>query len=92
MHSCIGALGQGVPTVALAYSDKTLGVFETAGAGDWVVDPRKETGDRVVERIAASVDQRKTMAERLAKKLPDVRAQLDAQFEEIVSVVASVAR
>ena len=33
MHACIAALSQMIPTVGLAYSDKFLGVFESAGVG-----------------------------------------------------------
>ncbi len=86
MHACIGALSQGVPTAALAYSDKTLGVLETAGAGDWVVDPRKEGAEQVVRRIAETVPQRKMMAERIGHRLAEVRARLDEEFAEIVAL------
>ncbi|GMU81572.1 MAG: hypothetical protein AMXMBFR47_14430 [Planctomycetota bacterium] len=52
MHATIAGLSSGVPTAAVAYSDKTRGVFETAGAGGCVVDPRvldqKESVDAVM--------------------------------------------
>lgn len=41
MHSCIAGLSSGVPTAAIAYSVKTLGVFDTCLAGANVVDPRQ---------------------------------------------------
>jgi len=46
MHACIGALSQSVPTIGLAYSQKFLGVLNSIGVGDIVVDLRStdETG------------------------------------------------
>jgi len=35
MHACIAALSQGIPAVAIAYSDKFTGVMQTVGAGGW---------------------------------------------------------
>ena len=40
MHSCIAALSQGIPTVGIAYSKKFIGVFESAGVGEFVIDAR----------------------------------------------------
>jgi polysaccharide pyruvyl transferase WcaK-like protein len=40
MHSTIAALSSGVPAAAIAYSPKTIGVFETCGQSDCVTDPR----------------------------------------------------
>ena len=38
LHACIAALSQSIPTVGVAYSKKFKGVFESVGAGHWVVD------------------------------------------------------
>src|SRR5687768_14293913 len=43
MHACIAALSQGIPTVAVAYSRKFAGVFETVGAENWVIDGRTQS-------------------------------------------------
>ena len=45
MHACIAALSQTVPAVAIAYSRKFLGVMETIGVEDIVVDPQCMTAD-----------------------------------------------
>ena len=45
MHACIAALSQGIPTVAVAYSKKFMGVFESAGMGHMVVDARDTSTD-----------------------------------------------
>ncbi len=50
MHACIAALSQGVPCVGVAYSMKFAGVFESIGAGDWVVEARNLTTEEAVVR------------------------------------------
>ena len=52
MHSTIAALGSGVPCASIAYSLKTLGVFETCGLGDQVADPREHDTGEIVERCS----------------------------------------
>jgi polysaccharide pyruvyl transferase WcaK-like protein len=53
MHACIAALSQGVPAVGVAYSRKFAGVFDTVGAGDWVIDARTCSDDEALERIGS---------------------------------------
>jgi polysaccharide pyruvyl transferase WcaK-like protein len=80
MHSTIAALSSTVPTAAIAYSDKTLGVFETCGLGDQVIDPRKLETAEVVERLTHSFDSRGALREVLKQAIPDVRSQAQEQF------------
>ncbi len=84
MHSCIGALSQGVPTAAIAYSDKTLGVFQTAGVGDCVVDPRAEDEDSLIRRIMQGYQERQVIRSTLGNALPSIRTRMDEQFRSIV--------
>lgn len=80
MHACIAALSQCVPTVGLAYSDKFLGVFESAAVADSVVDLRKsdaeETSQLVFDRLAG----RRNTAARLASHIPSVQSQVHRAF------------
>jgi polysaccharide pyruvyl transferase WcaK-like protein len=48
MHSTIGGLSSGIPTAAISYSPKTLGVFESCGLGDQVFDPTALDTDELV--------------------------------------------
>ena len=50
MHACIAALSQGVPCVGVAYSMKFAGVFESIGAGEWVVEARDLSTEEAVNR------------------------------------------
>ncbi len=52
MHATIGALSSGVPALALAYSAKMQGVFESCGQGGSVIDLRSENAEKsVVEQM-----------------------------------------
>lgn len=72
MHATIAALSSGVPAAAIAYSDKTLGVFETCGAGAHVADPRRLDSDDVVEAVLRSWNQRMNARDLLREAVPDV--------------------
>ncbi|PQO32843.1 polysaccharide pyruvyl transferase family protein [Bremerella cremea] len=83
MHSCIAGLSQGVPTGAIAYSDKTIGVFETASVGESVIDPRVDDAETVVRKLIESFHQRDTTRETLRQWLPVVKGRLKDFFETL---------
>jgi polysaccharide pyruvyl transferase WcaK-like protein len=87
MHACIAALSQGVPAAAIAYSDKTRGVFETAGVGGAVVDPRVLRREMLVKQLLEALDRRDSDAAALRRSLPLIRESLTAQFEAMLRVV-----
>lgn len=89
MHATIAGLSSGVPTAAISYSDKTLGVFETCGQGDHVQDPRSLETPELVERLWRSFEARAAARASLAEKLPGVLARADEQMAAIVRVVES---
>lgn len=84
MHSTIAALSSRVPSAALAYSDKTLGVFESCDVGSSVVDPRRLTTDAATEALIETWSRRSEHAARLARALPSVLAQADDQLDAIL--------
>lgn len=88
MHACIAALSQGVPALGLAYSDKALGVFESVGAGAWLVDPRRCDPGAVVPRALESVARRDAVAQALRAELPSARQRVAEQFQAIVDAIA----
>jgi colanic acid/amylovoran biosynthesis protein len=87
MHATIAGLSSGVPTCAISYSDKTLGVFETCGQGEHVHDPRKLDTDTLVERVLWSFSQREAARASLATHLPGVLKQAEDQMDEIARVI-----
>jgi len=87
MHACIAALSQGVATTAIAYSDKTLGVFETAGVGDAVRDPRRSTGAEIVAGAIEDLHRRREIRATLEARRPGLRDRLDGLFTTILDAL-----
>jgi colanic acid/amylovoran biosynthesis protein len=85
MHAGIAALSSGVPTAAIAYSRKTLGVFDTCGQGPHVADPRELDTADVVERLWHSWTQRQSAAAHLRHRLPFVLQQAQTQMDEVLA-------
>ncbi|MHC4416209.1 MAG: polysaccharide pyruvyl transferase family protein [Planctomycetota bacterium] len=88
MHAAIAALSSGVPTAAIAYSPKTLGVLESCGQGGHVADLRHVTTDDVVERLWRSWATRGATRADLEEGLSTVRSQVESQMDEIVACCA----
>ena len=90
MHATIGALSSGVPALALAYSGKMHGVFESCGQGHNVVDLRSAGNEAAIfqamfESIAkADLDRRE-----LAAMLPQTIAKARHQFDCISRTIAA---
>lgn len=87
MHSTIAGLSSGVPTAAIAYSRKTLGVFESCGQGKWVADPRTLDGEACVAAVWQAFEARADIALSLARQLPQVRRRAEDQMDRIVASV-----
>ncbi len=93
LHSCIAALSQAIPTVGVAYSKKFEGVFETVGAGDWVMDGRKVDAPSAVSGILERIRQREAMRATLERETERARALLRETFSSLlVSKAASPSR
>jgi colanic acid/amylovoran biosynthesis protein len=73
MHACIAGLSQHVPAVAVAYSDKFLGVLETVGVGCLAADPRKQSNDEIIAVIDAAYEARSIISSRLAERIPRIK-------------------
>lgn len=70
MHACIAALSQCVPAVALAYSDKFIGVLRSVGMTSTVADMRTLSTDGVLAVIRSSFDSRESLRSVLQKYIP----------------------
>jgi colanic acid/amylovoran biosynthesis protein WcaK/AmsJ len=85
MHACIAALSQHVPAVGLAYSAKFLGVFQSAGVGDGVIDLRTvETNDAVAKTLA-TFEERTEFAKCLREQMPVIRAHVMDVFRAVLT-------
>jgi colanic acid/amylovoran biosynthesis protein len=85
MHSCIAALSQGIPTVGLAYSKKFLGVFNSAGIGDLVVDARNLDTERALENTIVCYRNREAMRVTMRDKAAALKAQVRDTFAGILN-------
>lgn len=84
MHSCIAALSQGIPTVGLAYSKKFVGVFETVGMEEWVIDMRQTEQEESIITIFAAFEKRQVIAAHLRSVIPAVKEQILNTFNDIL--------
>lgn len=87
MHACIAAISQSVPTIAIAYSDKTAGVFETAGVRGSVVEPRIHSECEVIAHIMEGLNRRREVETILQAHIPAVQLQLTKQFHAIIACI-----
>jgi polysaccharide pyruvyl transferase WcaK-like protein len=73
MHACIAALSQYVPAVAIAYSDKFQGVFETAGVDALVADVRRTDEFEIVALVERAFGSREAWQKHLQQRIPKVQ-------------------
>lgn len=83
MHSTIAALSSGVPCAAIAYSDKTLGVFASCGQQAQVFDPRELDTTDLVDCVYQSFQQRALLKAPLQQTLPEVLGKAGTQMDTI---------
>jgi colanic acid/amylovoran biosynthesis protein len=85
MHACIAALSQGIPAVGLAYSDKFLGVFESAGVGDAIVDLRTASNAQVIRMTLDRFARKSEFAAELASKIPPIKEEVEETFRTLLA-------
>ncbi|WGL18229.1 polysaccharide pyruvyl transferase family protein [Microbulbifer bruguierae] len=85
MHSTIAALSSGVPCAAIAYSDKTRGVFASCGQQKLVFDPRDLDTVDLVDAVYHAFQQRVFLREPLQQQLPGVLAEAREQMDAIAA-------
>jgi polysaccharide pyruvyl transferase WcaK-like protein len=89
MHATIGALSSGVPALALAYSGKMQGVFETCGMGHCVLDLRESFSESAaLDAMFAAMARADNDRLHLAKNLPSTFAQARFQMDRIAAFLA----
>jgi polysaccharide pyruvyl transferase WcaK-like protein len=89
MHATIGALSSGVPALALAYSGKMQGVFETCGQGHCVLDLRDAVSEQsAVNSMFAAMERADLDRLSLARSLPATFAQARFQMDRIAAFLA----
>ncbi|GMG87752.1 polysaccharide pyruvyl transferase family protein [Biformimicrobium ophioploci] len=92
MHSTIASLSSGVPTLAIAYSKKTLGVFETCAQGHNVVDPRLLQTEELIELAVRRFSERESIRKQICATLPKLLETAKQQMDEISSACCALSR
>ena len=82
MHACIAAISQSIPTVPIAYSQKFMGVMQTVGIGQYVVDLRESDIKEVIRIAEAAWQDREKIRKGLEDKIPEVKEDVFKMFEE----------
>lgn len=90
MHATIAAFSSGVPTLALGYSDKAAGVFARCGLADHVADLRQMDTPALVTAVSRALVQRHGTRAHLARLLPDLLDQAEAQMDAIARTLAAL--
>jgi polysaccharide pyruvyl transferase WcaK-like protein len=89
MHACIAALSQNIPALAIAYSDKFIGVLQTLDIDSLVADARKMDENSIVSAAARTYDQRSSIRQCLNRKIPLVKETVLSLFADIEGCSAS---
>jgi polysaccharide pyruvyl transferase WcaK-like protein len=84
MHSCIAALSSGIPTVGIAYSKKFIGVFESVGVEELVVDARSDTIESALNHLWKNFLDRDNWDIVLREKKNNIHGIIIAIFKQIV--------
>lgn len=92
MHACIAALCQGVPTVAIAYSDKFARVLAALAEGAVVLDARMSGAGEVLHAVDRAMAGREDAHQALARQLPGFHRRLLRAFDDLASVLDSRSR
>ncbi len=69
MHACIAALSQGIPTVAIAYSRKFVGVFDVIGVAEMVLDAKAIDDAAIIKKCIELFESRDRVATELRHKV-----------------------
>ena len=83
MHACIAAISQNVPTLALAYSKKFLGVIRSLGFESLVVDLRFFNKDTILNIIDNTYEQKDSLHEQLQRRMPEIKNSALNLFSDI---------
>jgi len=83
MHACIASLSQGIPTVAIAYSKKFKGVFDSIGVGEMVIDGRYEDTEAALRSTYNSFLLHKETKPDIQEKVYSAQNLLHNNFQQI---------
>jgi colanic acid/amylovoran biosynthesis protein len=72
MHSNIFALGARVPTLAIAYQDKTKGIMDMLGLSKWSIDINNMNSTALVNKLSLLWEEKEQINSHLQRKMPEI--------------------
>jgi colanic acid/amylovoran biosynthesis protein len=86
MHACIAALSLEVPAIALSYSDKFKGVWQSINMQELVADPRQLDEREIIRVIGEAFEKREQLRQQLRQTIPNVKQQIIVRLQEILAI------
>jgi polysaccharide pyruvyl transferase WcaK-like protein len=83
MHACIAALSQCIPCISFAYSKKFLGVMQSIGADDLVVDLMQGNIEQAMHKTDSIFCARAEHQEKLQRTIPAVKENVLSLFKDL---------
>jgi polysaccharide pyruvyl transferase WcaK-like protein len=87
MHATIAGLSSAVPTVNIAYSGKSKGVFESVNQGEHVLDARFMTDDELLHKAIELWRKRGVTQVLLEKEIKTIKQTAVLQMQEICKII-----
>jgi polysaccharide pyruvyl transferase WcaK-like protein len=84
MHACIAALSQGIPTAGIAYSHKFIGVFDSIGSGETVIDARALDMAAVIQKVMTAFENREVLSAETKETIAAAQQKIMATFKELL--------
>ncbi|HBY01497.1 MAG TPA: hypothetical protein DEG92_02970 [Rikenellaceae bacterium] len=78
MHSNIFSLSAKVPTMAIAYQEKTTGIMEMLGLGDWVIPINDVSPKKMINMFSDLLHHRDFLKEKLIDVMPKIELSASA--------------
>lgn len=76
MHSNIFATSIKIPTIAIAYEKKTIGIMHTLGLDDYVIKMNNITVNVLREKVLEQKNNRKKIIKHLDEEIPEIRKEI----------------
>lgn len=83
MHACIAALSQGIPTVGIAYSHKFIGVFDSIGSAELVMDARYLKESDIISNTIELYNKRDVIHIALEQKISHAKKIIGDNFDKM---------
>lgn len=85
MHACIAGLSQCIPTIGIAYSKKFLGVFDSIGSGNTVLDARTLDEATIIKKVLYAYQKRDELRKSIEGNITEAQRRIDSVFKKLVS-------